>query len=470
MKPLLTIGIPTYNRSRHLNERLTDLEKMGYLNHPHVQIIIHDNDSKEKDHCRRVEKLQKTIKNLLLIENSTNVGMVKACHNMIAKAKGEWIIFLGDDDPIILKCANLLSLIRKNRECDHLFFEPKINENDKISPIQWVPKLKVGIYKPAFICAKQGFTTGFAYLGAHCFRNKEQMAEIWIKSHTQCMFYGHCVMFLRNYRKSFYTGKTVAAWTPGNERINKQQNLLRHLEVANLLKDSGCRKIKQFIRLKPWEVVKQGIFSLMNHVTHPVIDAINQFSFLKDGKSIKLKEIKILAFNSSGVIQIFPPKKSLSSKTSCIFGKRTFAYPDNIALNFQCGPKARLYDILKIIAFLDLSGPIYLKNKKISFSQLYLASAGLDQFSRTKTLLFFLFSVVCFGPENFNTEKILRNALSRPRKGLYRIILEIEKRPRLALKRVLGKRAYYQTKQILFGRKHFRRPLRTPKDYPLVYQ
>ena len=470
MNPLLTIGIPTYNRPTHLIDRTTDLERLGYLNHPDVQIIIHDNDSIKKGHCRKVKDLQKTVRNLFLIESSQNVGMVNGCYKIINKSNGYWIMLLGDDDPILMKCSDLLKLIKKNKNSDHLFFKTKVNENGKINEISWFPKLKTGNYETAKICAKAGFTTHFAFLGAHCFRKKQKMAEIWLKSHIRCMFYGHCVMFLENYKKSFYTGKTVAAWTSGNERITKQQNLFRHLEVAALLKNTPSRKIKQFIRLKPMEVVKQGNFPLMIHATHPQIDLFNRLSSLKDEQSIKVKEIKLLSANVNGPIEIFPTKKTVSSKGSFIFLKRLFTYPDNVSAAFECGSKAGLYDILKIIAFLELRGPLYLKNKKITFPQLYLAAAGLDKFSGTKTLLLLLFSAVFFGPENFNTEMILRNVLSRPRKGLYKIILEIEKRPRIVLKRVLGKKMYYRLKQKLFGRKHFKRLLAPPKDYPLVHQ
>jgi len=470
MQTLFTIGIPTYNRANELKARLLDLKKLGYFNNPEVQIIIHDNDSKQKDHCLRIKKLQKTVKNLVLIESSPNIGMVKGCYKIIDKSDGNWIMLLGDDDPILMECSELLKLIKKNKECDHLYFAPKINERGKISPIQWVPKLKMGTYSPAFICAKQGFTTGFAFLGAHCFRSKKKMANIWIKSHAQCFFYGHCVMFLQNYKKSFYSGKTVAAWTSGNERISRQQNVLRHLEVADLLINSKSKKIKEFIKLKPWEVVKQGILPLMNHTTHPQIDVVNELCCLQEKKSIKLKKIEVLKFNSNGAIHIFPTKKNLPSDSCSVFGKSSFASLDNIALFFQCGPNARLIDILKIIAFLNLKGPIYLKNKKITFSQLYFASTGRDQVSIVKIWLLFLLSVVCFGAENFDKEMILRNLLTRPRKGLYKIILEIEKRPRLALKSVLGKKTYYRGKQVLFGRKHFKRPSRVPIDHLLFHQ
>jgi glycosyltransferase involved in cell wall biosynthesis len=470
MKPLLTIGIPTYNRSDHLKKRLTDLKKMGYFNQPEVQIIIHDNDSTDKKHCLTIKDIQKRVKNLELIESSPNIGMVRGCYKILSMAKGDWITLLGDDDPIIMKCCNFLNIIKKNKGCDHLYFQPKVYQKGYIQRMSWFPKLRRGNYKTSTLCAKTGFTTHFAFLGAHCFRKKEKIREFWIKSHKHCMFYGHCVMLLEKYRKSFYSGKTISAWNSGNERITKQQNLLRHLEVANLLKNSRSDKIKQFIRLKPLEVVKQGNVPLMLHTTHPLIELFNRLSSLKGGKSIKLKKIKVLNFNPSGPIHIFPAKKNLPSNDCSVFGKSSFACSDNIVLNFQCGPNARLIDILKIIAFLDLKGPIYLKNKKITFFQLYLTSAGRSLVSPVKILLLFLLSVVCFGPENFNKEMILRNLLSRPRKGFYKIILEIEKRPRLAFQRVFGKKAYYRAKQVLFGSKHFKRPASVPVDHLIFHQ
>jgi len=97
MKPLLTIGIPTYNRTDQLSGRLSDLEKLGYFNHPAVQIIIHDNDSTNKEHCNIIKNLQKRVTNLELIESSPNIGMVKGCEKIISMAKGHWITLLGDD-------------------------------------------------------------------------------------------------------------------------------------------------------------------------------------------------------------------------------------------------------------------------------------------------------------------------------------------------------------------------------------
>jgi GT2 family glycosyltransferase len=80
-----------------------------------VQIIIHDNDSTNKEHCLTIRNIQKRVTNLELIESSPNIGMVKGCWKIISNAKGDWIALLGDDDPIIMKCSNFLSHIKKKR-------------------------------------------------------------------------------------------------------------------------------------------------------------------------------------------------------------------------------------------------------------------------------------------------------------------------------------------------------------------
>lgn len=466
MKPLLTIGIPTFNRSKNLNERLIDFEKLGYFDNRRVEIIIHDNDSKDKNHLQKIENLQKTVRNLFLIQSVPNIGMVKACYKILTAAKGDWITLLGDDDPIIIKCSNFVNLIRQKKEYDHLYFKPKINEAGKIAQIPWMPKLKVQAYTPSFICAKQGFTTGFAFIGAHCFRNKKNISKKWIKSHEQCLFYGHCIMLIEHFRRSFYTGRTLAAWTPGNERITHQLNVFRHLELRNLFKYPPSKKIKAFFRHKPYEVIKQGIFPLINHVNHPLIEPITQNDGAFDGRRIHLKRIRALSCNPLGAIEIFPSRKTNTTNACCVFGKRFFAKSENCGLYFECAPKASLRKILSIIAFLDLQGPIYLRDQKTSFAELFFSSSSGRAWKKREAYLTILLSIVLFGPEGFDINRIVRNITFRPRKGFYKLLRELEKWPRLGIKKLLGPALYYQAKLFLFGRKKFTRTPLFPQVIP----
>ena len=460
MKLLLTIGIPTYNRSDHLNARLLDLEKLGYFDHPEVQIIIHDNDSTNKEHCLTVRNIQKRVTNLELIESAANIGMVKGCWKIISNAKGDWITLLGDDDPIIMNCSNFLELIKKSKNSDHLYFKTKVHEKGKISEISWFPKLKIGSYDTVKLCARAGFTTHFAFLGSHCFRNKKRIAEIWMESHARCMFYGHCIMLLGHYRRSCYTGKTVAAWTSGNERISTQLNIWRHLELRNLLKYPPSKAIREFTHQKPWEVVKQGRFPLINHITHPEVDFINEYERLPKKSRIKLLQVGALTLNPFHKILITSKKRNEKADVSCNFINDSDAKKSSYkaSIVFSIGPSVRTNDITRIIAKLHLQGPIFLNDTEISdisLMQGYCVSRKM--LHRISDVILLMFTIILYGTEGLDQRKIIINYFTRPRKGLYKIVNTLEKAIRNAAKTCLSLKTYYQIKKALFRLKHFPR-------------
>jgi len=460
MKRLLTIGIPTYNRTDHLKERLIDLEKMGYLNQPEVQIIIHDNDSTNKEHCLTIRNIQKRVTNLELIESSPNIGMVRACWKIISNAKGDWITLLGDDDPIIMKCSQFLNLIKKNNRSDHLYFRTRIHKEGKISHAAWFPKLETGNYKTSTLCAKTGFTTHFAFLGSHCFRKKKEMGEIWMKSHKSCMFYGHCVMLLENYRRSFYSGETVASWNEGNERISNQLNLMRHLELRNLLKYPPSMAMRKFILLKPWEVVKNGRFPLLNHITHREVKFINDYERLPKKRRITLRKVSTISFNPLNKILILGRKINDRPNSSCIFINKFTAkkYHYNASIVFHVGPLVGTAEISRIIGKLQLLGPIYLNGSKvsdISLIQGYCEPRKLLRIISDYSLL--MYSILLYGAEGLNQRKIMINYYLRPRKCLYAAINAIERCFRKMAQKILSRKSYYKTKQLVFGVKHFKR-------------
>jgi glycosyltransferase involved in cell wall biosynthesis len=458
MKTLLTIGIPTYNRPDHLNARLLDLEKLGYFNHPHVQIIIHDNNSTNKEHCLAIRNIQKRVANLELIESSPNIGMVRGCYKILLMAKGSWITLLGDDDPIIMRCSQFLSLIKENKNCDHLYFKTKIHENGKINRMSWFPRLKTGNYKTSALCAKTGFTTHFAFLGSHCFRNNKKSAEIWMKSHSKCMFYGHCVMLLEQYKKSFYTGKTVAAWNSGNERISNQLNMFRHLELRNLFKYPPSKAIRDFILLKPWEVVEQGRLPLINHIIHPEVDFINEYERLPKKSRIKLLQVSALTLNPFHKIVITSKKRNEKGGVSCVFINDSDAKKSSykVSIVFSVGPSFRTNDIIRIIAKLHLKGPIFLNDTEVSDISLVKGPCSSRRMSwGVSDVMVLVYAIILYGTEWLDRRKIIINYFNRPRKGLYKIINALEKVIRIAAKTWLTPETYYQIKKSIFGMKHF---------------
>lgn len=101
--PLLSILIPTYNRSEELKKNLTIINnaiiKMNYSKQ--IMIIISDNGSDGKV----VQTLQDFIKNylgnnVLFFHQERNIGFEKNCLFLLEKARTEYVMLLGDDDYI----------------------------------------------------------------------------------------------------------------------------------------------------------------------------------------------------------------------------------------------------------------------------------------------------------------------------------------------------------------------------------
>lgn len=99
-KPLLSICIPTYNRSKYLKECLDSIviqlekdEKLIRL----IEIIISDNNSKD-DTEELIHNFQKKYSFIKYFKNKINIGAVKNGAKLAMNAKGTFIWLLADDD------------------------------------------------------------------------------------------------------------------------------------------------------------------------------------------------------------------------------------------------------------------------------------------------------------------------------------------------------------------------------------
>ena len=94
-KPILTIGIPTYNRSYYLNKCLRAIyDQIG--DDDLVEVFVSDNCS-EDDTRILVEGYAKRYKNLRYHKNSENIG-ARNFEMVWGSAKGEYVVAVGDDD------------------------------------------------------------------------------------------------------------------------------------------------------------------------------------------------------------------------------------------------------------------------------------------------------------------------------------------------------------------------------------
>lgn len=121
----LTIAIPTYNGEKYLGRALDSIISQAV---EEVEILVSDNASKDGTQTIVEERIAEGI-NIRYIRNSENIGPDANFLQCLNKAKGEFVLLLGDDDVIFEGgIARILEFITSNPNCsivflNHTFFE-----------------------------------------------------------------------------------------------------------------------------------------------------------------------------------------------------------------------------------------------------------------------------------------------------------------------------------------------------------
>jgi len=107
--PLVTIGIPTYNRGNLLQQTIRSALAQDY---PNLEIIIADNAS--TDYTYEICKFYRDHHiNLRYYRQISNIGPTENFRTLLNKANGSYFMWLGDDDWIdknyITECVKILS-------------------------------------------------------------------------------------------------------------------------------------------------------------------------------------------------------------------------------------------------------------------------------------------------------------------------------------------------------------------------
>ncbi|HZQ42551.1 MAG TPA: glycosyltransferase family 2 protein [Acidobacteriaceae bacterium] len=106
-KPLLTIAIPTYNRSRYLRELLSVLHEQ-VVKQPDVELIISDNASPD-DTSAVVAEFQQRGLSVRYMRNAENIGADANFLQCFAEARGKYFWLFGDDDVLLPGALRLLT-------------------------------------------------------------------------------------------------------------------------------------------------------------------------------------------------------------------------------------------------------------------------------------------------------------------------------------------------------------------------
>ena len=95
----LSICIPTYNRSKYLENCLNSIFISKKKSELPIEICISDNNS-EENIAPIIKKYKKKI-NIVYKKNKSNIGIAKNIIKSVSFAKGEFIWLLGNDDLVL---------------------------------------------------------------------------------------------------------------------------------------------------------------------------------------------------------------------------------------------------------------------------------------------------------------------------------------------------------------------------------
>jgi glycosyltransferase involved in cell wall biosynthesis len=107
---ILSIVIPTFNRSIHLDKQLTWASDNIGSKWNQIELIVIDNASNDSTPkvCKKWK--EKLNENIQIYRNDENIGVMKNILRSISYAKADFVWVVGDDDPIR---ANAIDLVLK---------------------------------------------------------------------------------------------------------------------------------------------------------------------------------------------------------------------------------------------------------------------------------------------------------------------------------------------------------------------
>lgn len=97
-KPLISIAIPTYNRSAILGDTLKALGDHPEFLHPDIELVISDNASSDDTGAVVAAFAARTGKPVVYHRNTTNLGIDGNIHAVSQLASGRYLLLMSDDD------------------------------------------------------------------------------------------------------------------------------------------------------------------------------------------------------------------------------------------------------------------------------------------------------------------------------------------------------------------------------------
>lgn len=97
MEPLVSVGIPTYNRPEGLRHTLNCITSQTYTN---LEIIVSDNCSENEEVTKVINEFAEKDKRIIGIRQKENIGAANNFKYVLGRATGDYFMWAADDDEI----------------------------------------------------------------------------------------------------------------------------------------------------------------------------------------------------------------------------------------------------------------------------------------------------------------------------------------------------------------------------------
>ena len=131
-QPLLTIGIPTYNREKYLDRCLDSIiSQLSEVNQV-IELVVSNNAS--TDRTKDIVGNQKSINHLAHYENKVNLGPDSTCLMCFDKANGKYVWILGDDEFLLKGSLKQIVDLLTNKDYGDVYLQciPYHQENELV--------------------------------------------------------------------------------------------------------------------------------------------------------------------------------------------------------------------------------------------------------------------------------------------------------------------------------------------------
>ena len=224
---ILTISIPTYNRTQELEDLLEEvLSQVQEAPAGTVDVLVSDNASTDGT-ARMVDSMRRKFAErsveLRCVCNDENIGFSRNVINAVGKSDGEFVLVMGDDDSLEPHSIGfLLEAIDRHRDADLLFLRSTEYASDlsrRVSSVTDGDAVGEQIYGDGveYIYSKRGYPS--ALVSGYVVRK-----AAWISSMPDDFAYSICVHMLAAGRLLLRHSRAVEIKRPCIKYRGGQQN------------------------------------------------------------------------------------------------------------------------------------------------------------------------------------------------------------------------------------------------------